>query len=612
MHPLLLNPLTAAAAAATVTAALTAIYLLRNRFRRRPVSSLMLWRDAREAREGGLKIRRLHVPLLFFVELLALALLCLAAAEPHVRMSQGARPLVVVLDDSFSMNAGGDDCPRRRALDALDKELRDNPPYSIRFVLAGDRPMLLGDAVRSRGEAMSLAEGWRCRSSSARIDEAVALGAELGGQIAPPLVLVLTDHAPPKPLPEKGRLCWWSFGRPTGNVAIVNAARTSRDGLDRCLIEVANLSDEPRAVTLTVESVGSGKSLRTDELALRAGASQRVIVQLSPGAGPIRAYVDADDLTIDDEVVLQPQLPRLVRYDVQVRDRRLREPLEKAVAATHAATKGDKRPDLLFTDRRDRLDADANTWVVHLISEKDATAYTGPFVIDRAHPLTEGMSLNGLIWGAGKSQALDGSPIVLAGNVPLLSDAERPTPGGDPRHEIRLRLNPVLSTIYDSSDWPIFIWNLLSWRAGSMSGPSRTNVRLGEQVTINLPGHRETVELTSPGHSPRTVAVNGRQMAVRADEVGVHEVKVDETTYAFAANALSRDESDLRECETARHGDWLDETALRLEYSPAAWIALLVALGLVTLHLWLTARKVISDQSSVIRPDRTAPAAPGR
>src|SRR5256885_15778308 len=117
MLPLLLNPLTAAIAAGTVVVAITAIYLLRNRFRRRAVSSLMLWRDAREAREGGTKVRRLHTPLLFFLELAALALLCIAAADPHVRTRQGARPLVVVLDDSFSMTAGGDDSPRPRAPD---------------------------------------------------------------------------------------------------------------------------------------------------------------------------------------------------------------------------------------------------------------------------------------------------------------------------------------------------------------------------------------------------------------------------------------------------------------------------------------------------------------
>src|SRR5262245_20727737 len=109
MLPLLTNPLTALIVGGAAASALVAIYFLRNRFRRRTVSSLMLWREAREAREGGTKVRRLHTPLLFFVEILAIVLLSLAAADPQVRMSQSTRPLVVVLDDSFSMNAGGDD-----------------------------------------------------------------------------------------------------------------------------------------------------------------------------------------------------------------------------------------------------------------------------------------------------------------------------------------------------------------------------------------------------------------------------------------------------------------------------------------------------------------------
>src|SRR5438270_1262579 len=119
MLPLITYPLALIGLAAVP--ALVAIYLLRNRFRRRPVSSLMLWREAREAREGGTRVRRLFLPLVFFLELVALALLALAAADPQVRMTQGTRPLVVVLDDSFSMTAGGDDSPRNRALEALRK-----------------------------------------------------------------------------------------------------------------------------------------------------------------------------------------------------------------------------------------------------------------------------------------------------------------------------------------------------------------------------------------------------------------------------------------------------------------------------------------------------------
>src|ERR1035438_638304 len=80
MIPFLIYPL-ALIALATVPA-LAAIYLLRNRFRRRQVSSLVLWRFHIQSKSGGAKIHRLQLPLLFFLELLALVLLVAAAAGP--------------------------------------------------------------------------------------------------------------------------------------------------------------------------------------------------------------------------------------------------------------------------------------------------------------------------------------------------------------------------------------------------------------------------------------------------------------------------------------------------------------------------------------------------
>jgi hypothetical protein len=599
MQPLFLYPLAFIAFASLP--ALVAIYLLRNRFRRRTVSSLMLWIDAREARAGGTRLRRLQTPLLFLLELLILLLLVFSASEPQLRLTQGTRPLVVVLDDSFSMLAGGERSSRNQALEALDKELRKQMPYSVRFVVAGERPQVLGEPVHSARRAMEIVQTWQCRAPAARLDQAMSLGAEMGGELA--LLLVLTDHPPEKgAVPEKGRVQWWSFGRSRGNLALVNAARTStdlarseagagREGADRCLLEVANLSDEKRQTTLVIEPLETGPAIRRTSLHLEAGETQRLVLQFPRNAPAVRARIDEDDLAIDNEVILQPAAVRPVRVDVRLLDRRLREPLARALkSARNADLAGNLPPELIFTDRADEPDAPEGAWLVQLISEKEATAYAGPFVLDRAHPLTEGLSLRGAVWGAGKGTALDGAPVVMAGNVPLLADTETPITGGGARHDLRIRWRPDLSTLQDTPDWPILIWNLVNWRASALPGLSRYNVRLGEQVMLNLPSYRETVEVTAPGGRSRTVSVKGRQLALRADEVGVYEVRSEGTTYRFAVNALQQDESDLRRCEEGRWGDWLDETSLRLEYRPISWVLLLLLLGVACVHLLLMAR----------------------
>jgi hypothetical protein len=565
--------------------ALVAIYWLRNRYRRHPVSSLMLWEDPRRPREGGTRVHRLQTPLLFLLELLAILLLVLAAAEPQVRTRQGARPLVVVLDDSFSMLAGGADSARARGARAVGDELRRNPPFSVRFLLAGDRPQALGEPVKTAGEAVALLEGWQCRAASSALPEAMNLAAELGGDRG--LTLVVTDHEPPPgAVPDKGRVQWWALGSPRPNLAFVAAARTARDGAERCLLEVANLSDEPQSTTLEVEMGNPAGAIQRSTLQLAARQTHRVILQLKEDAPALRARLGADALAIDNEVTLLPAVQKTVRVDIRVADKALRPLVGKAVRAVRGALVTATRPDLVFTDREEADAAGADTWVVHLLAEKEAGAYTGPFVTDKTHPLTEGLGLQGVIWGAGKTPDLPGAPVIMAGNIPLLTDTEGP--GG--RHDLRLRLRPDLSTVQDSPNWPALVWNLIQWRGAQAPGLSRSNVRLGEEAVLTLATPREAVRLVGPDRTERPLPVQGKRVVARAEEVGVYEFRADSESHAFAANALARDESDLTGCGSGRWGDWLDDTTLGLDYQGVAWAVLLVLLAVVGIHLILVAR----------------------
>jgi hypothetical protein len=70
------------------------------------------------------------------------------------------------------------------------------------------------------------------------------------------------------------------------------------------------------------------------------------------------------------------------------------------------------------------------------------------------------LSLDGVVWGAGKTSLPAAASVITAGNIPLLTDVERA--GG--RHDLRLRFRPDLSTLQNSPNWPILIWNLIDWR----------------------------------------------------------------------------------------------------------------------------------------------------
>jgi hypothetical protein len=220
--------------------------------------------------------------------------------------------------------------------------------------------------------------------------------------------------------------------------------------------------------------------------------------------------------------------------------------------------------------------------------EKNAVAYSGPFVMDKAHPLTEGLSLRGVVWGAGKEDKWEGAPVIMAGNVPLILETSNGTPAA-PR-ELLLRLDPERSTLQDSTDWPIFIWNLISWRRSALPGLAQPNIRLGNSISLTLSAPRESVAWVDPAGKVRKVAALGAQAGARPDQVGVHTFQTPEGDFSFAVNALNAEESDLRECESGAWGDWLDETSLRLEYRSTAWLWLLLALGAVASHLYLVSR----------------------
>jgi hypothetical protein len=585
MVPIFTYPLALAGLAAAVPA-LVAIYIFRRRFRRLQVSSLMLWLDPKPPREGGSRIERLQTPLLFFLELAALLLLVGAAADPHIQTAQGTRPLVVVLDDSFSMRAGGDESAQQLARRALEQELHSSPRYSVRLLLAGDHPQALGEPARTSREALAQLDGWHCRAPAAHLDEAIVLANELGGDLTQ--ILVLTDH-PPEIVPGEGRLQWWAFGKERPNLAFVAAARTGRDGADRVLLEIANLSDKPQRAALVLESLAEGQppaEVERSQPLLEAHETHRIILQLKEGSPALRARLGADALDYDNEVTLLPARFRPVRVRIRIANETLRPLVDKALRASRETLIVSERPEIVFTDD-DGDDGDA--WTVRFITDKEGASFTGPFVIDRNHPLSDGLSLQGVVWGAGSAGEMPGAPVIMAGSVPLCTDKESP----DGRHDLRLRLRTELSTLQLSPAWPVLMSNMLQWRQSFTPGLNRPNVRIGEEAVLTLLRARDDLELVAPTGAARRVAAPEKRLVIRPEDAGVWQVReprTHEILASCAANPLAREESDLSQCGSGKWGDWRDATSLRLEYQSIAWVLLLVALGVVTIHLALASR----------------------
>jgi len=553
----------------------------------------MLWTDQRRARAGGVKFQRIQTPLLLLLELLTVALLVLAAAGPRVPTGRHNRPLIVVLDDSYSMRAGGDNSPRARARLAIAAELETARHSPVQFVLAGVRPRVLGRPARTRERALEALDDWTCEAPSADIAAARALAESLsmaGDAVQKARILVVTDHAPPADI-APGDTCWRAFGQVRDNVAFTAAVRSRHGGKPTCLIEVANFSADRQSVAVSLDGVGATEPHTLD---LAAGATGRLRLNLPDADATIGASLAGDALAVDNVLTLLPQPLRIVRVDLSVTGAALRRSLKRAIDASARAIITTERPTLLITDQPSAQLTARETWVVQFLAEADASAYVGPFVADRAHPLTEGLSLAGLVWAGGKTTDLPGRAVIAAGNVPLITELRKA--GG--RREIRIRLRPEISTLLDSTNWPVLVWNLLEYRGSALEGLRETNVRLGQSARLALTSAARSVTVTDPAGRVTKTPVSNSSATISAPRTGVFTVAAGEAKYAFAANALSPAESDLRGCALGDWGDWLSERALATEYMPIGWLLVLAAMACMVGHAAIV--------SHVARARRTA------
>lgn len=563
--------------------ALVAIYWFRSRARIQRTPSLLLWMNEKQRWDGGRRLERLQTPLLFFLELLTIILLSLAAAGPVMRAAERGRSLIVVLDDSFSMLAGAEENVRVRAEHAIESEAAAGGYESIRFVLAGETPQLLGQTSGGGGQVRQLLQNWRCGAADSKLDEAIAFAFELGA--ARTRVLAITDRAPASELSD-GRLQWWAFGKPAANLAFVNAARTRQDNEERVLLEIANLSAQSETTTLTIESQAP------QTLRLGAGETKRIVFSLKPDSPVIKAALERDGLLEDNEVLLSPAPLRMVRTELRVSEPSLHDPVERALRSLSDVILTSDAPQLILTDASASNQETGDAWILRLSDEADAASFLGPFVMDRAHPLTEGLSLGGVVWAAGRSTSVAGAPVITAGNIPLLTDLSRSANSSLPgRHELLLRLRSRLSTLQQTPNFPILLANLIRWRGDSAPGLRESNIRLGSEANLVVASNVGQATVVPPNGVALRLPAQDNRLLVKADQKGVYSVTADGTQYRFTANALNRSESDLRAAASGRWGDWTGAATLQWEYRSIAWAFLLPALAALATHAWLTRRQ---------------------
>jgi len=567
-----------AVAGAAVVAGLVAVYTFRARFRRRPVSSLMLWRQTLRPRLGGAHRDRLRLPPLFYLELAALAALVLAALGPHIRRPDPGT-LTVVFDTSASMSAHDEtgQTPQVRAARALQTAIRQTGHARVRILLArasgpeSATPAPPADTPARLRQVL-------CHDPGDSLSACLARASELSGPTDD--ILVLTDRAPDAGTHLRPGVRWLAFGTPQANRALTLAERTwTGQGRESLLLEVTDFGTAEAEMPLRVAPLAGGPALFEGRLAIDAQGRARQRLDLPPGTPELVVELPPDALAIDNRAILVPDPPRPVAVAVQLDDAALRRVVERALDATGRALRDAAVPHLVVTDRVPSATAAGTPWHCILTTPEAPRLVRGPFLADRAHPLLEGVAFEGLTWSAGTNR-LPGRVLLFAGNLPLLS-LESPPRGSPILHLVSAGAGDAL---YRSPAWPALVWNLLQACADAQPGPSLRNLRAGITARFATARQASDVLIETPAGEQR-LRIRGGLADWAPTQPGRYRMQIgDANAEPFAVNFQAPAESDLRPRRQGAWGQSPDTERLRRTHRSVAWAAGLAALLLAGVH----------------------------
>ncbi len=520
-----------------------AIHMFRRRYQEKPIAGVFLWAEIAPTASVGRRRDRPPITRSLLLELLAAAILTLLIAEPLFPTEDVVEHLVFVLDNSASMSAkdADDTSARDRAIARVEEVVEDVPRCVVTVITTGRQPEVLAGPAASPRETEQALRNYRPLLERHDFSAALLLATQVAGKGK---VIFLTDgiDADRPVLPQ---VAVEALGRPLANVGITSASYIvppmEPEGA-RIFLHISNLSDQELHRTLTLRAEGAVIHREKIELARR---SRKVLtVPVTGSFEIIEATIDEDAMGVDNRVTLIRPKAALVRITNLLPPGRSRRTVERALRATRVTEAADPATaDLVFALPGAHSATHESQWVVEFGGDAKGVDLIGPYMIERANPLAEGIQLDGVVWGGVSQEKTTARPIISAGEFPLFTVAKE-------AQGLRLRLNIDMqrSNLHKSPAGPLLISNIVERRREQLPQLLRWNLHQGERFSLLPPADTGGRLIGPSGDASRLGA--GRPILLTAPaQTGVYTIQFVETDFdQFAVNFLDATESDLSRC----------------------------------------------------------------
>lgn len=580
--------------------ALVFIYLFRRQPKLRRVSSLFLWKLLRPPETPGPKLQRFQADLLLLLQLLALAGLTVALAQPIIQRTRRVQRHWVVLDLSASMAAR--DVNGRtaweKAVAKLTEEIR-RQGAGAQWAWVEARPDRRASGFLEASEALAQLAKLAPSESEDCLPPAVAFATD--GAARTDAIWVVTDHLQPSTEDVRiGR--WMSFGEPQPNAAWLGAQRQLTERGERL---VASLVAHGTFTAPTRIECRAGQET-LGSLSVTTTNRQAAVVEFE--VPPARKSADLtlrlvnveDALRLDDTVVVPPPPARQVLVELALDQGPVRASVERVLEALPCAvtvkppSTTDLRIEPATASMSSNLVASSTLVLGPLPAEPSAKPLTliGPYLVERHHPLLDGVELDGVLFGGVTPSAPKGmrASLVLAGDIPILFQRD------SAQEQWVWNADLQRSTVLRSEAWPIFLQNLVERVRDGLPGFARNLYSCAESIEVRPAAtwmgktaiFNGTTRLTFRDQTSQTLPPTGCAGELMVDEGRLARVRI---------AMLASPESDLRAAGTQ---DWKSprqssaEITAQQDYSE--WFAVLV-LGLMGVDwLWFRRRRRVGSR----------------
>jgi Ca-activated chloride channel homolog len=591
--------------------AIVILHLYYRRFPPLPIGGLHLWGVQAQVRQAGRRRERLPITASLLLELLAAAVLSLVLAQPHLAESRQVEHLIVVLDNSASMQARppGKKSFRDAAIEEIANRFQKLPSGSVAtLIVTGRRPELLTGPATSLAKTRTALDAWNPGAVAHDFEPAWDLASQLAETSG--RILFVTNHLPPKQSPTPKAMEIVSLGQPLENTAIT-AARWIFDPKTkqgRVFLRIANFGKKPADVQ--VRGRHGDQQLLAKTLSLSAGADASLETDVRGGLGDLAVETSspADGLDIDNHVTLIEPKVRTVTIALSLpADHAALRPVRRALAGITQTQFGPPaEAQLLIGPANARPPSQPGLTSLGIgpidpsdAARKQAKDIIGPYLLEKRHPLLDGVVLGGVVFGGVQPVTLEATPLVSAGKQLLLC---RPTETRTTAY--LLNLDFARSNLAESPDWPILVKNLVEICRDGLPGLKRWNYRLNEEITF-----RPDSADHSGGADRLTLAFGGKTQPLARGPVveipplqqtGIYEVRDgDRSIGRFAVNFHDPVESNLSTLGPGLRDAVSERPALayRLD-DPFSW---LIASGIAIILAAVLADWLVLDRTARAR-----------